>query len=426
MSRLDLLVFGATGFTGKFVVREVAKLANEKGNLQWGIAGRNEANLKELLRTLSNKTGEDITKVPVILADVTDEKSLNDMASKTKVIVNCCGPYRFYGEPVIKACIANGTHHVDVSGEPQYMEKIQVEYNEAAAEKCVYIVSACGFDSIPADIGVLHFIDQFGGEVNAVETYVLMESTSTVKGAALHYGTWESAIYGLAHWNELRELRQKLFSKRLPNFKPRLQRRSVLFKSDIIDAWCLPFLGSDRAVVNRTQRFLYESENKRPVQMQAYFGFKSLFLTLAVALVAIVFGIMTKTNFTRNLLLKYPKIFSLGMVSHEGPTEEQLDNTTFMMTFYGEGWSERGATPEEHTTKPNKTMITRISGRNPGYGFTATALLLAGITILKESDKMPGKGGVFPPGAAFAKTSLQQELASHGLKFEVVSTKLEE
>lgn len=63
--------------------------------------------------------GEDITKVPVIIADVTDEKSLNEMASKTKVIVNCCGPYRFYGEPVIKACIANGAHHVDVSGEPQ-------------------------------------------------------------------------------------------------------------------------------------------------------------------------------------------------------------------------------------------------------------------------------------------------------------------
>lgn len=63
--------------------------------------------------------GEDITNVPVIIADVTDEKSLNEMASKTKVIVNCCGPYRFYGEPVVKACIANGTHHVDVSGEPQ-------------------------------------------------------------------------------------------------------------------------------------------------------------------------------------------------------------------------------------------------------------------------------------------------------------------
>lgn len=426
MSRLDLLVFGATGFTGKFVVREVAQLAQEKGNLQWGIAGRNETNLKELLRTLSNKTGEDITNVPVIIADVSDEKSLNEMASKTKVIVNCCGPYRFYGEPVIKACIANGTHHVDVSGEPQYMEKMQLDYNEAAAEKGVYIVSACGFDSIPADMGILHFIEQFGGEVNAVEAYVLMESTSAVKGPALHYGTWASAVHGLAHWNELRELRQQLFPKRLPNFKPRLQRRPILFKSDIINAWCLPFLGSDRTVVTRTQRFLYDNENKRPVQMHAYFGFKSLLVTLIVTMVAMVFGIMTKTGFTRKLLLKYPKVFSLGFVSHEGPSEEQLDNTTFTMTFYGEGWSERGATPEEHTAKPNKTMITRVSGRNPGYGFTATALLLAGITILKESDKMPGKGGVLPPGAAFAKTSLQQELTSHGLKFEVVSTKLEE
>lgn len=78
----------------------------------------------------------------------------------------------------------------------------------------------------------------------------------------------------------------------------------MLFKSDIIDAWCLPFPGADRTVVSRTQRFLYESDNKRPVQLQAYIGFKSLFATLIVALVAIVFGIMTKTSFTRNLLLK--------------------------------------------------------------------------------------------------------------------------
>lgn len=78
----------------------------------------------------------------------------------------------------------------------------------------------------------------------------------------------------------------------------------MLFKSDIIDAWCLPFLGSDRPVVGRTQRILYENENKRPVQMHAYIGFKNLFATLFVAMLAIIFGIMTKTSFTRNLLLK--------------------------------------------------------------------------------------------------------------------------
>lgn len=82
----------------------------------------------------------------------------------------------------------------------------------------------------------------------------------------------------------------------------------MLFKSDIVDAWCLPFLGSDRPVVGRTQRILYESENKRPVQMQSYIGFKNLFVTLFVAMLGIIFGIMTKTSFTRNLLLKVKKL----------------------------------------------------------------------------------------------------------------------
>lgn len=85
------------------------------------------------------------------------------------MIVNCCGPYRFYGEPVVKACINAGTHHVDVSGEVQFIERMQLEYNDLAKEKGVYIISTCGFDSIPAEIGVLFFEKHFDGKNVDVE-----------------------------------------------------------------------------------------------------------------------------------------------------------------------------------------------------------------------------------------------------------------
>lgn len=120
MSRIDLVVFGASGFTGKYTVKHLNKISKEKSsNFTWGVAGRNkEKILKALAEVLGNEDAE-ISKIPIIIADLGDVNSLNEMAKQAKVILNCCGPYRFYGEPVIKACVENKTHHVDVSGEPQ-------------------------------------------------------------------------------------------------------------------------------------------------------------------------------------------------------------------------------------------------------------------------------------------------------------------
>uniref|UniRef100_T1GDL3 Saccharopine dehydrogenase NADP binding domain-containing protein n=1 Tax=Megaselia scalaris TaxID=36166 RepID=T1GDL3_MEGSC len=128
------------------------------------------------------------------------------------VVVNTCGPYRFYGEQVVEACIKAGTHHVDVSGEPQYMETMQLKYNEEAAKKNVYIISACGFDSIPNDLGTVFVEKNFNGVVNSVETYLETGSSGNKSsGASLNYGTWESAVYGLTHAKELKGIRSQLF-----------------------------------------------------------------------------------------------------------------------------------------------------------------------------------------------------------------------
>lgn len=90
----------------------------------------------------------------------------------------------------------------------------------------------------------------------------------------IHYGTWESAVYGLAHAKELAAIRKKLFKEPLPFSAPKQKRRPIIHKSDLVNGWCLPFLGSDRSVVIRSQRYLYEHEKKRPIQMQAYMQFK--------------------------------------------------------------------------------------------------------------------------------------------------------
>lgn len=418
--KLDIIVFGATGFTGRQAIEVLVKLGSEYG-IRWGVCGRNKEKLKELLKEISNKTGTDINKTPKFIADVGDDNSLKELAGYTKVIVNCCGPFRFLGEPVIKACLEAKTHHIDVSGEPQYMEQMQLKYHKEAEEKGIYLISACGFDSIVCELGITHLMGLFKGQLNSIETYLQTEYTGTQrKGASIHFGTWESAIYSLMHADELRPLREQLYPKRLPKLQPKVTERSLMHKSNIVQRWCLPFPGSDRSIALRTQRYFYEVENKRPIQIKTYVAFNGLFNTLMVALIGVIFGLMVKTSITRRLLLNYPKLFSLGLVSHEGPSEDTRLNTYFQTTFHGEGWDTPQSADSSPSELPKSVMITKLSGHDPGYSFTCTALVLSAITVLKESDKMPGSGGVFPPGAAFAKTTLLEELQKHGLKVEIL------
>lgn len=418
--RLDLVVFGASGFTGKHAIIQVLKLSKEKGLLSWGIAGRNEKKLKSVLKDVGDKSGEDLSNIKIIIADVMQEDSLEKMAKSAKVIVNCAGPYRFYGEPVIKACLANGTHHVDVSGEPQYMEKMQLLYHKEAEEKGLYIVSACGFDSIPAEMGLVFLKKNFDGTINSVETYLESWTEGNHKGG-IHYGTWESAVYGLAHANELGSLRRQLFPQRLPKLEPKLKPRSLVHRTNLVEGWCVPFPGSDKSVMIRSQYHYYEKEKQRPVQINTFVAFRSLIALVAVALVGAVFSLLTRWRCGRSLLLKYPRLFSLGFVSHEGPSEESQENTFFAVNLSGEGWNEKLAEPLDQFAEPtNKRMIVKVSGKNPGYSATCAMLVGCAFMILTESEKMPGQGGVYPPGAAFAKTSLVNFLGEKGIKFEVV------
>jgi len=150
----DCIIFGATGFTGQFVVEEVARTAVEDP-IKWAVAGRSKDKLQQTLSDASKEVKMDLNGVTKIEADVSDESSLLAMCQQARLIINCVGPYRFFGEQVVKACIEAGTHHVDISGEPQFLELMQLQYFKQAQDKGIYIVGACGWDSIPCDLGKL-------------------------------------------------------------------------------------------------------------------------------------------------------------------------------------------------------------------------------------------------------------------------------
>uniref|UniRef100_A0A336M6G8 CSON012812 protein n=1 Tax=Culicoides sonorensis TaxID=179676 RepID=A0A336M6G8_CULSO len=419
---LDVIIFGASGFTGKYTVLKAVDLLKD---YKWGIAGRSKDKLEKVLQEMGTKAEKDLSTIPIILASLDNEESLKEMASKCKVLINCVGPYRLYGEPVVKACIEAGTHQVDVTGEPQYMERMALEYNEKAKEKGAYIVSACGFDSIPADMGVVYLENHFEGTVNSVEQY-FQPTTKAVKGPTVHYGTWASVVHGIANWAELGPLRKKLYKEKLPKFEPVLKERGVLHKSDVVGKWCLPFLGADRSVVYRSQRYFYETEKKRPIQLRAYVTMPSIWGAFALIFFGIMMGIMTKFSLGRKLLLDYPRIFSFGMVSKEDLSEEDMEKCNFVMHFKGNGWTEKLAEgTDTYTTKPDKEIYVKVKANNIGYGATCVALLLSAKMLISEKDKLPKEAGIFTPAAVFAKTSLIDQLVKNDWTFELVGAKEE-
>ncbi|XP_040285258.1 saccharopine dehydrogenase-like oxidoreductase [Bufo bufo] len=416
-----IVVFGASGFTGQFVVEEVARAADGEDyrgqELRWTVAGRSQKKLEEVLSWAAERLGKpQLKSIDIIICDVSDAPSLDDMCKKASVVLDCVGPYKFYGEPVVKACVENGAHFVDISGEPQFLESMYMKYDRQAADNGVYVVGSSGFDSIPADLGVLFTRNSMQGTLTAVES--IMAFKSGPEGARIHEGTWQSAVHGAADQGNLKNLRKQLALKPLPVIGKKLKRRGAVFYSNEIQQYAVPFPGADPAVVERTQRYLHEKLQETPVQYAAYIAVGGIASVLRLMFAGPVFLLFSKTSFGRNLLIKYPKFFSCGYVSKEGPTQQQMDNSSFSMTFFGEGYSQ-GQDPQQG--KPNVKICTQVSGPEVAYVTTPITMVQVGLTLLKEPESLPESGGVYTPGAAFSKTKLIDRLNKAGIHFTVLS-----
>lgn len=149
MKDFDLIIYGATGFTGRLVAEYVNQQYGVNKEFKWAMAGRSEAKLAEV---------RDLLELPknlsLIVADTSDQASVDSMVKRTKVIVTTVGPYQLYGEPLVAACAKLGTDYVDLCGEAVWMRHMIDAYESEAQASGARIVFSCGFDSIPFDLGV--------------------------------------------------------------------------------------------------------------------------------------------------------------------------------------------------------------------------------------------------------------------------------
>ncbi|KAJ6641697.1 Saccharopine dehydrogenase-like oxidoreductase [Pseudolycoriella hygida] len=423
-NRLDIIIFGATGYTGNYVVENLVKtIDKENGDLTWGVAGRNEKKTREVLDKVGNCIGKNLDGIPVSVADVADEDSILKMCKRGRIIINCVGPYSLYGEVVVKNCILAKCHHVDIAGEPYFLEGMQLKYHEKAAEAGVLIVGACGFDSIPAELGIVELQKNCSGEISWVETFAKMSAGKS--GSVINHGTWDSAVQFVANLAKLKKIRRELygkfFQKEFPNYRHKCSQRYLPYTPKEIGELTVPFWDTDKFVVKRTQVQKFNEHNQRPIQMSAYLVLGSWFRVFGMALVALIFGTFAVFGCGRKLLKKYPSVFTVGTVSLDGPTRKQVTEANFEMTLIGHGWKDKlnSATEEPHS-RPQQLIVGRWRGPEAAYAATSEILIQAAITILKEKDNIRYKGGVITPGLAFEHTSLVERLRRHSVAFEII------
>ncbi|GFS65965.1 saccharopine dehydrogenase-like oxidoreductase [Trichonephila inaurata madagascariensis] len=342
----DIVIFGASACVGHSVIEEMINCM-EAAEIKWAIAGRNYKNLKEALVTVQNYSGNkiDITNIPIIVADVENSSSIIEMCKRTKLLLNCVGPYNECGgEEIVSACIECKTH-------------------------CIDLIQACGIGSLPEDYAIEFLMQKFPGGLNSVEFY--QEFFDGPHGKTIGYGTFISILNSLRdYFNSSkfeREVQEKVFNKKPKKMKFPLKFGWIpMLYSWKEKAWCIKNMGPDVRNIRRSQMFRANyTDNGSLIDVQGYLKLPSLMKGLFYAYVFFL-CLFTVFGFGKSLLMK-------------------------RQTFFLE----------------------------PAYPFTAKCMVQSGLTLLKEQDKMPLKGGVLTPGVAFGKTTIQKRLEKSGVTFKL-------
>lgn len=170
------------------------------------------------------------TTAKCVQVDISSVDTIERAVKEAKLVLNCTGPYRLLGEPVVKACVENGVDYLDISGEPEFIEAMELRYNEVAGQSGSIVISACGFDSIPSEIGLNFLRDNFGGELHRAEAFL---NINPAPGYCGHATTWDCAVMGFGSQDALKALRALRKAPRIEYKGKRSQARGFGAKINV-------------------------------------------------------------------------------------------------------------------------------------------------------------------------------------------------
>ncbi len=375
----DIVLFGATGFTGGLVAEYIA--SRYDGQVRWALAGRSAAKLAKVREALG-------VDVPLLVADSDDARALRDMCSRTRVVISTVGPYQLHGSALIAACAETGTAYVDLCGEPGWMRLMIDAHHDEAKRSGARIVFSCGFDSIPFDLGVLTLqeaaVARFGQPVPRVKARVRRVKGGFSGGTV---ASLKATLAAAARQPSLLGLLTDPFALTPGHAGPH-QPAGLLPEYDAtLQAWVAPFIMApiNTKNVHRTNFLLGQSWGDLVYDEMVVTGLGDLGKAAAEA--------MAKLN---------PFAGDKGPKPGEGPSRAERDAGHFDILF-------AGLMPDGSRLD---TVVTGDS--DPGYGCTSRMLAESALCLIRD---VQGEGGIWTPGALMG-TSLRDRLVAHaGMTF---------
>ncbi|MFB8218319.1 saccharopine dehydrogenase family protein [Streptomyces anulatus] len=386
---LDVVLFGATGFVGTLTAEYLATHA--PAGLRWALAGRSRAKLEGLRERLT-AIAPGCADLPLLETDADDAEALAELAASTRVVATTVGPYIRYGEKLVAACAEAGTDYADLTGEAEFIDRTYLEHDARARETGARIVHACGFDSVPHDLGAYFTVKQLPADVPlTVDGFVRTD-------AVFSGGTFASALTAMGRGPQMlaaaRE--RRLHEPRLVGRRVRTPAGSPHF-SGAVGTWALPLPTVDPTIVGRSARSL---ERYGPDFRYRHFAsVKTLPMALGapVAIGALVAA--AQVEGAREWLMGR---YEPG----QGPDEDRRRRSSFTIRFVGEGGGRR--------------VFTEVSGGDPGYG--ETAKILAESAVCLALDELPETSGQVTTAVAMGDALLER-LTAAGLRFRVAAVR---
>jgi short subunit dehydrogenase-like uncharacterized protein len=387
-AKFDIVVYGATGFTGQLVAEYLTQHYKSDKTLKWAMAGRSLGKLKSV-RDAIGAPGN----IPLIVADASDAASLKAMAEQTMSVITTVGPYQLYGEELLAACVATGTDYFDLCGEPIWMRQMIDKYEAAAKESGARIVFSCGFDSVPFELGAFFVQEEakrvFGAPAARVKGRVRdMRGTLSGGTAASAKATFDAVakdISLIAILNDPFALTPGFTGPKQPK-----GNRSLL--EEDLQSWAAPFM---MALINT--RNVHRSNMLMGFPYGQDFVYDEMVLTGP--------GEKGEANAKRVMAANAEKTGPSAPKPGEGPSKEERENGLFNLLYVA-------SAPDGRMVRAGVT-----GDRDPGYGSTSKMISECAICMLRDATDVAA--GFWTPGAAMQHKLINRLRDNAGLTFEV-------
>ena len=388
---IDIIIYGATGFTGKLCVKYFQSLNT---TVTWAMAGRNLIKLQKV-------ADDHQAKVEILLADSDDESALDNLTSRARVILSTTGPFHRYGSKLVASCIKNHAHYVDITGENFWVKGLIEKHHAEASAKGIRIIPSCGFDSIPSDLGAFFSAQAIGKPIKRIESFHSYEGGASG-------GTLET-MFSMGELDLGDDLTNPFLLNPEDSYSDEQMQLSSdrvgIAKKSEINAWSGPFImaTANTRVVRRTEALLaLRQESYGPDFTYQEHAFHKSWWSAAKSLVLTGLSVLILLSPLKRLVKPFlPK-------PGEGPSETVQENGWFDCKFIVEA------------NDGTKSVFNMNGKGDPGYKVTSKLVSECALCLIEDQDTLPGGdeyGGILTSASGLGE-SLIARLKRVGINFE--------